>query len=190
MNIPALVLLALLAPAASSLRADALSVGVRGGLPFGDAFDAAESGRLKLTGRNRFLIGPTLELRLPAGLGVSFDVLYRRYRFETQTEGQTTTSGGGQWEFPLMLRYRFPGILVRPFVGAGPTLQRLTGVTSIRNNTVGLAMGAGLDIKVPFGHITPELRYSRRFQDTNASFLSNVLKANNNQFDFVVGVTF
>lgn len=184
------MLVALLLPAAPVLRADALSVGVRGGIPFGDAFDALDTGRLKLSGRNRFLIGPTLELRLPAGLGVSFDVLYRRYRFDTDTEGQTTSTGGGQWEFPLMLRYRFPGIVVRPFVGGGPTLQKLTGLTTIKSSTVGMALGAGLDIKVPFGHLTPELRYTRRFQDTAAGGLSGLLKANNNQVDFVVGITF
>lgn len=190
MRLATWLLLALTGPAALPLCADALSVGVRGGIPFGDAFDAADTGRLKLSGHNRFLLGPTLELRLPAGLGVSFDILYRRYRFDTEGNGQKTSEGGGQWEFPLMLRYRFPGVIVRPFVGAGPTLQKLTGLTAIKSSTAGLAMGAGLDIRAPFGHFTPELRYSRRFQDTAAGGVNSLLKANNNQFDFVVGFTF
>lgn len=166
---------------------DALAVGFRGGVPFGDAFK--RDNRLNLTGRNRFLLGPTIELRLPAGLGVSFDVLYRRYLFEEASGGVTTATGAAQWEFPLMVRYRFPGVVARPFVAGGPTFQTLTGVTKLRN-TNGLALGAGVDIKVPFLHITPELRYSRRFQDTTAGPLGRLLPANANQVDFLVGFTF
>ncbi|MCS7023241.1 MAG: PorT family protein [Bryobacteraceae bacterium] len=172
------------------LHADALSVGFRGGLPFGDAFRAAETGRLKLRGQNRFLVGPTLEVRLPAGFGFSIDALYRRYRFDRQTDTGSTSSGGGQWEFPFLFRYRFSGVRVRPFLAAGPTLQRLTGVTSVRNQTVGMTLGAGFDIRTGFAYLTPELRYSRRFQDPSAKLLTNLLKANDNQFDFVVGLTF
>lgn len=176
--------------AASLFAADHLSVGLRAGLPLGDAFESATSGQFKLTGHNRFLIGPTVELRLPAGFGVSFDILYRRYNFETVSSTGTTNNGSGQWEFPLMLRYRFPGVIVRPFVGGGPTFQKLTGITTPKSSTAGLALGAGLDIKVPFFHITPELRYTRRFSDVGAGTLSQVLKANGGQFDFVVGFTF
>lgn len=173
--------------AASGWGADAIAFGIRTGIPFGDAFD--KDNRFNITGRNRFVIGPTLELRLPAGFGASFDILYRRYRFETTSGQGTMSNSGGQWEFPLMLRYRFPGIVARPFIGAGPVFQRLTGVTSLRN-TNGLALGAGVDLKVPFVRLTPELRYSRRFQDTAAGPGSTLLKANNNQFDLLVGITF
>jgi hypothetical protein len=166
---------------------DALSVGMRGGIPFGDAFQG--DNRLNLKGKNRFLLGPTIELRLPAGLGVSFDVLYRRYLFEESSGGVTTSTGAAQWEFPLMVRYRFPGVVARPYVAGGPTFQTLTGVTKLRN-TNGLALGAGIDIKVPFLHLTPELRYSRRFQDTSAGSPGRLLPANLNQVDFLVGFTF
>lgn len=171
------------------MSGDALSVGVRGGLPIGDAFTSIENRDFRILGRQRFLIGPTLELRLPAGVGASFDVLYRRYSFET-TVNNTTTTGAGQWEFPLMVKYRFPGILVRPFVGAGPSFNRLTGVTSIRKSTVGMAVGAGLDIKIPFFHITPELRFSRLFQDNRAGPGTQSLAQNKTRFDVLVGFTF
>lgn len=174
--------------AASMLRADALGVGVRGGLPLGDAFTSVENRDFRVFGRNRFVVGPTVELRLPAGVGFSFDVLYRRYAFETETTGLQSAS---QWEFPLMFRYRFPGIVVRPFVAAGPTLNRLTGITSIRNSTVGLAIGGGLDIKIPFFHVTPELRYSRLFQEVNVRpGTASSLLQNQNRVDVLVGFTF
>ena len=175
--------------AAGLWAGDTIGVGVRGGLPLGDAFTSLENRDFRILGRNRFVVGPTIELRLPAGLGVSFDVLYRRYRFEID-DGAGRTQSAAQWEFPLMVRYRFPGIIVRPFVGAGPSLNRLTGVTSIRNSTVGVAMGAGLDIAIPFFHITPELRYSRLFQENSVRPTASSLLQNQNRFDFLVGFTF
>lgn len=176
--------------AASGLYADALGVGVRGGLPFGDAFTTIENRDFRILGRNRFVVGPTIELRLPAGFGFNFDVLYRRYTFEASSGGSPTTASAAQWEFPLMFRYRFPGIIVRPFVAAGPTLNRLTGVTSIRNSTVGMALGGGLDIAIPFFHITPELRYSRLFQEVTVRPGASSLLQNQNRLDLLVGFTF
>ena len=173
----------------TAVPAYAIDLGLRGGLPFGDAFESARTANFELKGRNRFVLGPTLELRLPAGLGVNLDVLYRRYQFETIVNGQTTTQGAGQWEIPVMLRYHFPGIVARPFIAGGPVWSTITGLTSTRNTT-GLAIGAGLDISVPFGHLTPELRYSRRFQDTIVTPATAPLKSLSNQIDLMVGFTF
>ncbi|HUQ94079.1 MAG TPA: outer membrane beta-barrel protein [Bryobacteraceae bacterium] len=169
--------------------ADSIGIGMRGGLPFGDAFESARSRDFTISGHNRFVLGPTLELRLPLGFGASFDALYRRYNFETISSTSSFFESGGQWEFPLMLRYRFPGIVARPFVAAGPVFQKITGVTSTRNSS-GVALGGGLDIKIPLFHITPEIRYSRRFQEPFITLPLSGLRANANQFDFMLGITF
>jgi Outer membrane protein beta-barrel domain len=183
-----LILLALVASA--GFCGDALAVGARGGLPLGDAFSSVQNQDFRIFGRNRFVVGPTIELRLPAGVGFNFDILYRRYAVESNAPGDPASKGAAQWEFPLMFRYRFPGIVARPFVAAGPTFNRLTGVTSIRNSTVGLAFGGGLDITIPFFHITPELRYSRLFQDVTVRTATSNLMQNQNRVDVLVGFTF
>ncbi len=167
----------------------AIDLGVRGGLPFGDAFESLRTANFEVKGRNRFVIGPTLEIRLPAGLGVNLDFLYRRYRFQTVRESGTATEGAGQFEIPVMLRYRFPGVLARPFVAGGPVWSTITGLNSTRNST-GIALGAGIDIQIPFAHVTPELRYTRRFQDTIVSTPAAALKSLSNQVDLMVGFTF
>jgi hypothetical protein len=179
-----LKLLALVVLLAGLGRAE-ISVGVRGGLPFGDAFETLRTQDLTVAGKNQFVVGPTVELRLPAGFGVSLDALYRRYSFETGQQDQS----GAQWEFPLMLRYRFPGIVARPFVAIGPIFTTITGVTAIKNSQ-GLAIGAGVDAKIPFVRLTPELRYSRRFQDVIVETRFGNLVANSNQIDLLLGVTF
>lgn len=168
-----------------SLPAFAIDLGVRGGLPFGDAFERLEARDFQVKGANRFVLGPTLELRLPLGFGASFDVLYRRYSFETSQGSQ----GAAQWEFPLMMRYRLPGIIARPFVAGGPIFTKITGVTALKNSQ-GLALGAGLDVSVAGFHLTPELRWSRRFQDVVVETRYGSLKANANQVDLMVGFTF
>ncbi len=167
----------------------AIDLGVRGGLPFGDAFESLRTQNFEYKGRNRFVIGPTLEIRLPAGLGINLDFLYRRYQFQNTNGGQTTTSGAGQFEIPVMLRYHFPGIVVRPFIAGGPVWSTITGLNSTGNST-GIALGTGLDIQVPFAHITPELRYTRRFQDTTVAAPLGSLKSLSNQIDLLVGFTF
>ncbi|MFN7938653.1 MAG: porin family protein [Bryobacteraceae bacterium] len=166
-----------------------IDLGVRGGLPFGDAFESLRSANLELKGRNRFVIGPTLEVRLPAGFGVNLDLLYRRYQFQTTTPSGITTNGAGQFEIPVMVRYHFPSLVVRPFIAGGPVWSTITGLNSTRNST-GMALGTGLDIHVPFGHITPELRYTRRFQDSIVTAPSGSLKTLSNQVDLMVGFTF
>lgn len=167
-------------------QADVIAVGVRGGLPFGDAFESLRARNFTIEGRNRFVVGPTVELRLPMGFGASFDALYRRYNFETGQESQ----GAAQWEFPLMLRYRFPGIVAQPYVAGGPVFTRITGVRALRNSQ-GIALGAGVDIKVPFLRLTPELRYSRRFQQVLVETrFGQQMRANPNQVDLLVGITF
>jgi hypothetical protein len=35
---------------------------------------------------------------------------------------------GNPWQFPLLLKYRFPGDLARPYLVAGPSLNRISGV--------------------------------------------------------------
>ncbi|MBL8173056.1 MAG: PorT family protein [Bryobacterales bacterium] len=179
----ALLLLVVAAPS------QAIDLGVRGGLPFGDAFESLRTANFELKGRNRFVVGPTLEIRLPAGLGVNLDFLYRRYQFQTVTPSGTLTKGAGQFEIPVMLRYHFPGILARPFIAGGPVWSTITGLNSTRNST-GVALGAGIDIHIPFAHVTPELRYTRRFQDTVVTAPSGSLKSLSNQIDLLVGFTF
>lgn len=167
---------------AAAARAEVLSFGVRAGLPIGEGLQTIKAQNVTIQGHQRFLFGPTVELSLPAGVGVSLDALYRRY--STEANG-SNGKGGGQWEFPVMLRYKFPGILFRPFIGAGPMFYKVTGLPTL-GDTKGFAMGGGVVIKAPIVKISPEIRYQRRFD----SKLIGTLQQNQNQLDLIVGFTF
>ncbi len=70
------------------------SFGIKGGLPMTDFVDAVNGQNFTASAyTNRYIIGPTAELRLPFGLGVEFDVLYRHFGYSSNglLSGITTT---------------------------------------------------------------------------------------------------
>ncbi|MBM3738759.1 MAG: PorT family protein [Acidobacteria bacterium] len=173
----------------AGLAADAVSVGVRGGVPLRNALDA--EGRFKSVPR-RHTFGPTVEVHLPAGLSISADALFRRVQVETG--GQT--SSANSWDFPVMLRKRFGFGPARPFLGGGLVFNHLGGLVTqgprefVRSTTNGLVFGAGVELRAPKVRISPELRYSHRNNDRLLSAVGGLLRSNRDQIDFLVGLTF
>jgi Outer membrane protein beta-barrel domain len=181
-TLPCFALLALLAAPA---WAQSISVGVRGGVPLSDAFDVFP-GRFSFRNLpHRWTAGPTLEVRLPFSLGVTFDALYSRVEYE-RTDAPGGESGG-QWEFPLMLRFRAGAGPVHPFVAGGASYNKLTDISAPTSSVAGVVAGAGVEVKVPFVRITPEIRYTRRLSD---QINLEGLRSNRNEFVFLTGITF
>jgi len=139
-----------------------------------------------------------VELRLPFGLGVEFDALYRHFDY-TNVVGSgvnalTSTGHSGAWEFPLVAKYKFPSHIARPYVEAGVAWDTLSGVTNAvgitnqKGTVIGAVLGGGIDIHLVVLHISPGLRYTRW---TSQHFnLNGVLTSNQNQAEFLVGFTF
>jgi len=191
---------------AAAASAQPFSAGVKVGLPLTDFVNTVSGESSTVT--NRYLVGPTAELHLPFGLGIEVDALYRHFNYQnvigSGLNALTSLNSTGAWEFPLLLKYRFHGELARPYVDAGVAWDTLSGLTTTVANsasnltlvnpsgehnsfTTGFVMGAGLDIHLVV-HIMPELRYTRW---TSQHFnISNVVNSNQNQAEFMVGVTF
>jgi opacity protein-like surface antigen len=195
------------------------SFGLKGGLPMTDFLNTAQSSISSLSftsATNRYIVGPTAELRLPFGLGVEVDALYRHFNYaESGTiKGAATvlnaTTTGNAWEFPLLVKYRFPGKIIRPYVVGGVAWDTLSGLTQavtlttgsgasksntsnpteLSNSTSrGFVLGAGISVKALVIHISPEVRYTRwgaqHFLDPNGG-----LSSNQNQAEFLLGITF
>jgi opacity protein-like surface antigen len=196
---------------AVSAWAQLFSYGVRAGVPLNEFLDAAKSQQFAFNSTtDRFIVGPTAELHLPFGLGVEFDILYRRFDYNgSGTLAGVVTSNsatGNAWEFPLLAKYRFPTKVVHPYVDAGVAWDTLSGLKQAitRNSlttstsspaelnttaTRGFVMGAGLSVKVLVIHLSPEIRFTRwgaqHFIDANGLLHSNV-----NQGECLVGITF
>ncbi len=195
---------AILLMAGGAALAQPFGAGVKVGVPLNDFVNAASSGTLSyLAHTNRYVVGPFAELRLPFSIGVEFDALYRRIEYSATSGNSTTSVTSGAWEFPLLLKYRLHGKIARPFVDAGVAWDSLQGVresilagtpvgapAAVRHNTVsGFVLGGGLDVHLLLIHIQPEIRYTRWF-DKHFLDPSGLLKSNQNQAEFMVGISF
>jgi len=164
-----------------------------------DFLHTAQSGSFNFSSStDRYIFGPTAELRLPFGLGVEADILYRHFSF-TQTNAasaaSTINSSSSAWEFPILAKYRFSGKIIHPYIDGGIAWDKISGVTqsistlSIKDTTTGFVLGGGVSVKVLLIRISPEIRYTRwgakHFFDLNGG-----LSSNQNQAEFLVGITF
>ncbi len=156
-------------------------------------------------------------MRLPLGLSIEFDALYRHFSYTNVlgSVGNAVTSVGssGNWEFPLVAKYKFPSKIVRPYVEAGVAWDALTGLKNTvteevcgpttanpvcnvvaaspaanSKGTMGVVIGGGIDIHVIVLHVAPEIRFTRWAQDYFN--LSGVLNSSKNQAEVLVGFTF
>lgn len=191
----------LLAIATGSVCAQKLAWGAKVGAPFTSELISVSPYSSQTT---PITVGPTAELLLPFGLSFEADALYKRFSFDRQS-GQIGTTGvtSNSWEFPLLVKLRSPGILVRPYADGGVSFRTLQGLTQFgssllpggdpvelkHSSNTGFVLGAGLEVHLPFLRISPELRYTRwgskTFEATGGGLASR-----QNQFELLVGVTF
>ncbi len=189
------------------------SGGLKLGVPLTDFISTVQNVSSSIP--NRFIAGVTGEVRLPFGLGVEVDALYRHINYQDTINtplGSVTTdrTTANSWEFPILVKYRFPMRLVRPYLDAGIAFDALSGVTDTvtqivapsnssthttsspaalqNNSTKGFVLGAGVDVHAIVIHISPEIRYTR--WGVTQFNLGGVLNSNQNQAEFLVGITF
>lgn len=181
--------------------------GIKVGLPFTDFLDKASTGNINnFKNPKRYIIGLTGELRLPFHFAIEVDALYRKMEYSGSITGANpadVTTEGHTWQFPLLLKYRFGGEHLRPFIDGGFAWNRLGGLTetvkaaatggsvSRASNTTlrGAVFGAGLDIKALMIHVQPEIRFTRwgakQYFDAG-----NFFGRNQNQAEFLLGISF
>jgi opacity protein-like surface antigen len=191
-----------------SVFAQPFSAGIKAGVPLNDFLSAAGNGTFNYTApTQRYIVGGMAEVRLPLGLGVEFDALYRKLGFNGSgiLGSDTISASGSNWEFPLLLKYRFHFPVVRPYLDAGVAWDTIAGlketIVSVtlpvqsspsdlqRNTTMGFVVGGGVDIHAVFLHISPEIRFTR-WNSTQISDALGLLHSNLNQGEFLVGLTF
>jgi len=189
--------------------AQPFSAGLKAGLPLTDFLSEVQG--TSTTATDRYLFGPEVEVRLPLGLSVEFDAIYRHFSytgFSGPNNGITSTGSSGNWEFPLVAKYKFPSKIVRPYVEAGVAWDTLTGLkntvtgnvcpvcdvvivrppAATSKGTMGVVIGGGVDIHAIVIHVSPEIRFTRWSQEYFN--LSGVLNSGKNQAEFLVGFTF
>lgn len=178
-------------------------LGLKGGVGLTDAYqDNTLASVRTYSDAKDYIIGPFAELRLPFGFGVEADALFRPLSFATQTSTGTSSTRFSTWEFPILAKYRFKAPIARPYIDAGPAFRTTTEDTQYLSNH-GIAVGGGIDIKLLFLHLSPEIRYIRWASDSSASTASipagtslsrlssqGQAHSNLNQVEFLVGLSF
>jgi len=201
----------LLAFTVAGAAAQPIGFGLKLGAPLTDAVSLG-TGNGTLTGTvTKFTIGPMVELRLPFGVAVEADFLYRRVSGTYNSSGSfSADANGNQWSVPVLLKYRFAFPIVRPYLEAGPSFRWLTNVNhsytcatnlctaiappqfSTNSSGVGLTLGGGVEVKLLLIRISPELRYTRWGSEAFSiqSGGTTFLQTNQNQAEFLVGISF
>jgi hypothetical protein len=155
------------------------------------------------SGSRNFVLGPTLELRLPLGLAVEADALYRPMEFKVQ---QTSAGNAGlasfllgtspgsvlvgqvnAWEFPILAKYRLPLPVFKPYAEAGPSF-RATGTSVAKHmSRTGVSAGIGVETRVGPLLVAPEVRYTHWGADGAYGSTYHVTSYPN-QVEFLMGV--
>src|SRR5579862_8839881 len=85
-----------------------IGLGVRGGVPLNDAFVVRQQNPVDyIADTHRYIVGPYVELRLPAGFGVQLEALYQTYEYRQVVPAPTLDQKSHAWEFPLLVKKRF-----------------------------------------------------------------------------------
>lgn len=169
-------------------QAQPVMAGLKIGVPFTDAFQnqAYPTISTLTASSNSYTLGPFVEVRLPLHLSIEADALYRRLQF-TNITGSAST---GQWDFPVVAKYKFLKGPIKPYIEGGLDFNHLSDlknfVTANNTSNFGIALGAGVEIHALVLRISPEIRYEG---DALKNF-SGVVNSNRNQLSFLVGIGF
>lgn len=180
--------------AAPAFAAGPLAFGLKGGVPFQDLVDAKQP---YASSFKKWTLGPMIEVDLPAGIGIELDMLYKGTGYTLSSQSVTAAS----WEFPLVVKYKFPGVVARPYVGAGVAFRHLGDLGQLASpgqlldksqGSRGFIFEGGVRFDLKLAKLAPELRYTRWDNSplTIGSVGSSFLNYRKNQVEFLIGLTF
>src|SRR5580698_6125952 len=128
------LILPLFFAAALTASAQTFSFGVKAGAPVTAALPGDDT-PYSMVDTGRWTVGPTAEVRLFSHLSFEADALFRGYRYQSSGGGYILSGTSvvaipvpvsmsfrqntKEWDFPLLLKYRFQVGAMHPFVDAG-----------------------------------------------------------------------
>jgi hypothetical protein len=165
--------------------AQPFGAGLKVGTTLTDAINSIPS--FSVPNDRHFIAGPYVEVRLPFHLAVEADALYESSLFSS------VLSGGSTWQFPVLAKYRLLGGPIRPYIEGGPSFSRITDIAEIpalnHRSNYGIVLGAGIELKLLFLRVAPEVRYNG-WALKNIESPTGQFESNRNQALFLVGIGF
>jgi opacity protein-like surface antigen len=197
--------------------AEVFSFGVKAGVPLTDAFETVRGNSAAYVNNSqRFLIGPTVELHLPARFSLEADALYSRLGFDNTFAGPAGSTSfdatrADSWIFPVLVKFEILPGPVRPLIDAGASFRHISGIRQVRSavnagtfgtvtidnpaefnkrTDIAFTFGGGIAFKAGPVRFSPEFRYNRwggeHFRDPINAFLHTT----RNEGVFLLGLTF
>jgi Outer membrane protein beta-barrel domain len=180
-----------------------VSIGVKAGIPITDAFynTTLSPGQSLYSNSQNYILGPSIELRLPYRASVEFDALYRPLTFGTSTATvvngrpvlSRTSTDLSSWEFPVLFKYHLVSEqserYMKPYVELGPSFRTGARQLSYLSGT-GVTAGIGVDFKVPLVRLSPEFRYTHWSGDSAHTVATVPLSSRQDQVEFLFGISF
>ncbi len=188
-----------------------LSVGVIGGARATvDLTGAGATGASK-----RYVVGPALCIGLPLRLEVEVDALYRREGYQTSWSAPFyitfADERANSWEFPMLLKYRFPFPAARPFLEVGYAPRVIHGSISANDANLfdvtapqysayrtstnwpmshGIVIGGGVQFAIGRLRLSPEVRYTRWSNSAISGFYADgpSWQSTQDQVDALLGI--
>lgn len=167
-----------------------LVFGLAGGARLTDDTNPPATGESK-----RYIVGPMIELGLPLGFAAEADALYSREGYYFAYNGALVQSTNA-WEFPLLLKYRLPVPIVKPYAEAGwePRVGRACQIYNCPVGSVamtnGLVIGGGVQFGIGRLRVSPEIRYARWNKPAIVEVIADgpTFESSQNEVDLLVGI--
>lgn len=167
----------------SVASAQPFGAGIKLGSTLTDALSSLPS--VPIANSAHFIVGPYLEFRLPFGFAVEADALYERGLYNA------VVSDGSTWQFPVVAKYRFGEHAIRPYIEGGPSFSRIADIGELpylnHRNNFGVVLGGGIELKLLFVRVSPEIRY---YVMATQNISSALFESNRNQATFMIGFGF
>lgn len=146
-----------------------LSVGIAvGGAPT-NAFETVTNAGHDFHSQSAdYLIGATLEYRLPRGFSIEGDGFFRELHLTDTFFTHASHTPVVTWEFPVLAKYRFQTRKFGPFVESGLELRTAGNLNNTNPSHIGFAAGAGLEHKWRRFQFAPAIRYIRWARDDDS----------------------
>jgi hypothetical protein len=130
----------------------------------------------------RYIVGPSLEIRLPFHFGLEADALYSRlgntFYFFSIANSSDERTVANSWTFPLLAKYRLPVARAQPFLSTGLAPRHAAGQINVIHygyypsdvmfysikwhaHDHAWVFGGGIEARVSRLRFTPEFRYLR-----------------------------
>ena len=129
------------------------------------------------------MAGVAFEYHWSERWGVEADVIYHPLVLSERARATVLT-----WELPILAKYRFGLGPVRPILFAGPSFRLSGNRNSTKPSGVGLAAGAGIEIRRGRFSVSPTIRYVRWTKDDPTPPFPGLIKQN--QIQALLAISF